>query len=353
MAKGLLLYFDIDTGYYPGLHHGLAYLMSSVKSRAQNRVEFIHVFREEHLLYSKRRIENEPWDFVGASFTTNQRKFLWQLLKTTDVSRQLFIGGGVHPTLDKQNTFKEFPEFDGICVGEGELPLLELCSRIDEGRDIYATQSFIWRKTDASGKPNFQVNPVAPLKHIDDLPDPDYTVFDYRRIINDSGDIFSMMLGRGCPYQCTYCASAVLGKEFPNPENWTRFLSIPRSIRIIKDNLKLYPKTQSIIFADDTFTVRKDWVHDFCEAYKAEIDLPFECNARVETINDQVCQDLKRAGYRSIDFGVESGYEWLRNNIVNRKHTNKESSTRSTLWRGTVSEDSPTTSSECLLKRPQ
>ena len=31
MAKGLLVYLDIDTGYYPGLHHGLAYLMGSVK----------------------------------------------------------------------------------------------------------------------------------------------------------------------------------------------------------------------------------------------------------------------------------------------------------------------------------
>lgn len=32
MARGLILYFDIDTGYYPGLHHGLAYLMGSVNA---------------------------------------------------------------------------------------------------------------------------------------------------------------------------------------------------------------------------------------------------------------------------------------------------------------------------------
>lgn len=108
MAKGLILYFDIDTGYYPGLHHGLAYLMGSANSNPENEIEFIHIFREEHVALSKHRIENDYWDFVGVSFTTNQRKFLWQLLKTTDVSKQLFIGGGVHPTLDKQNTFKEF-----------------------------------------------------------------------------------------------------------------------------------------------------------------------------------------------------------------------------------------------------
>ncbi|SVE06592.1 uncharacterized protein METZ01_LOCUS459446, partial [marine metagenome] len=38
MANGLLMYFDIDTGYYPGLHHGLAYLMGSVNKK--NDVKF-------------------------------------------------------------------------------------------------------------------------------------------------------------------------------------------------------------------------------------------------------------------------------------------------------------------------
>ena len=33
MAKGILIYFDIDTGYYPGLQHGLGYLMGSVKKK--------------------------------------------------------------------------------------------------------------------------------------------------------------------------------------------------------------------------------------------------------------------------------------------------------------------------------
>ena len=33
MAKGLILYLDIDTGYYPGLHHGLAYLMGSANAK--------------------------------------------------------------------------------------------------------------------------------------------------------------------------------------------------------------------------------------------------------------------------------------------------------------------------------
>jgi len=320
MAKGLLMYFDIDTGYYPGLHHGLAYLMGSVNKK--NDIQFFHIFKENHLIDVKDLIENNNWDFLGISFTTNQRKYVWEFFDTTDVQKHFIIGGGVHPTLDKQNTFKEFPEFDAICVGEAETPLLEFCERLDNNHDLYETPSFIFKLKDHTGKINYKVNPVEKLMHIDELADPDYTVFDYKRIISDSGNVFPMMLGRGCPYRCTYCASAHLWKEYPNPENWVRFPSIDRSIRIIKNNLNLYPDTRSIIFADDTFTVRKDWVHEFCETYKKEIGLPFECNARVETINDNVCNDLKHAGCKSIDFGVESGSEWLRNNIVNRKHKN-------------------------------
>ena len=116
MAKGFFMYFDIETGYYPGLHHGLAYLMGAVNK--DNDIHFFHVYQPEHLTEAKDLIEKNNWDFVGVSFTTNQRKYLWELFKTTDLSNQFVIGGGVHPTLDKENTFKEFPEFDAICVGE-------------------------------------------------------------------------------------------------------------------------------------------------------------------------------------------------------------------------------------------
>lgn len=332
MAKGLILYFDIDTGFYPGLHHGLAYLLGAVKQ--ENDIDFMHIFKEEHITFAKNEIEGKQWDFVGVSFTTNQKKFLRELLRITDVSKQFFIAGGVHPTLDKENIFKDFPQIDGICIGEGEKPLLELCRRLDKGKDIYTTPSF-WFKVSVQdikeGKKrhrkkvvsNIVQNMVAPLVHIDKLPEPDYTIFDYKRIISDNADKFPMMLGRGCPYQCAYCCNVAISNNYSNKGEYTRFPSIRRSIEKIKNNLALYPRTQSIIFADDTFTVKKLWLHEFCKVYKYEIDLPFECNARVETISDSVCEDLKLAGCKSIDFGVESGNEWLRRNILNRKHNNE------------------------------
>ena len=48
--------------------------------------------------------------------------------------------------------FKEFPEFNGICVGEGEVPFIDLCERIDNDQDILDTPSFIFKTIDDSGK---------------------------------------------------------------------------------------------------------------------------------------------------------------------------------------------------------
>lgn len=54
------------------------------------------------------------------------------------------------------------------------------------------------------------------------------------------------------------------------------------------------------------------------------MSLPFICNARVETVNKDILQCLKEAGCVSLDYGVETGSEWLRKNILQRKQSNEQ-----------------------------
>ena len=225
----------------------------------------------------------------------------------------------MHCTLVKEKIFDEFSEIDAVCIGEGEFPLKELSYRLDKNENYLSTQSFYFKTDNGIIK-----NPILPLKDIDTLAFPEYSLFNYEKILAESGHCFPMMLARGCPFNCNYCCNHVIRNVYPNKNNYVRIPSVDHSIKIIKNNLTLYPKTQKIIFADDTFTLRKSWLFEFCEAYKKEIDLPFLCNARVETIDDQVAKCLKSAGCVSIDFGVESGNEWLRKYILNRKHSNKQ-----------------------------
>ena len=313
-----LVYFDVHTGYYPIFHHGLAYIISTLKMDNHN-VFLIHLNNEGDLDSAINLLKTEKPDVTALSFTTNQKRYVHKYICKADTSAGLTIAGGTHATLLKERLFEEFPALDGICIGEGEFPLKELCKRFDEGKDIFSTPSFIFRDGD-----KIINNPVYALQDLDSFPFPDYSLFDYNKIIAESGHMFPMMLGRGCPYNCSYCCNHAIKSAYPNKDKYVRFPSTTRSIEIIKNNLKLYHDTKKIAFSDDTFTLNAMWLFSFCELYKKEIDLPFICNARVETINEDVARCLKSAGCISINFGVESGNEWLRKTILNRRHSNKK-----------------------------
>ena len=73
--------------------------------------------------------------------------------------------------------------------------LLELCERINNNKNITEISSFIFKTKDSNGKTILKVNPTLELQHIDDLAPVDYTIFDYKRIISDNGNVSPMMLG--------------------------------------------------------------------------------------------------------------------------------------------------------------
>jgi len=317
MAKIHLLYFDLHTGYYPSFNHGLAYIIGTLRNE-RHKVTLSHLIDEKDFNNTIRLLEREDPDLIGLSFTTNQKKYVRCFLKTARLSAKLKIAGGVHCTMVKEGVFEEFPEIDGVCIGEGEIPLKQLCQRLEKNEDYLSTSSFYFRTKDGIIK-----NSIAPLKDIEAMPLPDYSPFNYHKIISDSGECFPMMLSRGCPYGCYYCCNRTLRQIYPNRAKYVRFPSVQHSIKIIKNNLLLYPKTEKIAFADDTFTLNRKWLYSFCKIYKEEIGLPFLCNGRVETIDDETVRCLKDAGCMSIDFGVESGNEWLREHILNRKHSNE------------------------------
>ncbi|MFZ5845395.1 MAG: B12-binding domain-containing radical SAM protein [Patescibacteria group bacterium] len=317
MARVHLIYFDIDTGYYPGFHHGLAYLIGALRADGHS-VILSHLADEKDFFRLKNIWRRKVPNLIGLSFTTNQKKFVRRFFQKMKLPQSLVIAGGVHATLVREEVLEDFPQVNGICIGEGEYSLRELCRRLDKKEKYLDTPSFYWRT-----KTGVLKNPVMPLLDIDTLPFPDYSLFDYTKIIRDNGESFYMMLSRGCPYSCHYCCNHVIREVYPNKFKYVRFVSPRRAIDIIKHNLALYPQAQKILFSDDTFTINKAWLTEFCQLYKEEIGLPFLCNARVETINDEVAGSLKMAGCAMLGFGIESGSAWLRKYILNRHHSNE------------------------------
>ncbi len=318
MAKIHFVYFDVNTGYFPSLHHGLAYIFGMLKSN-NHSVSLSHIINKPELNRAIEHLGNKKFDIIALSFTTNQRKYVRSFLNKANIKAELLIAGGVHCSLLKDKTFEEFPELDAVCIGEGENALKELCERLDNKMDFLDIPSFYFKINKEIVK-----NTIVPLQDIDSFFLPDYTLFDYYGIISKNGNCFPMILSRGCPYNCNYCCNHAFREIYPNKSKYVRFPSIKRAISIIKNNLGLYPDTRKIALADDTFTLNKEWLSDFCKSYKENVGLPFLCNARVETINEDVVKCLKNAGCISIDFGIETANEWLRKNILNRRYSNEQ-----------------------------
>ncbi len=87
-----------------------------------------------------------------------------------------------------------------------------------------------------------------------------------------------------------------------------------REVRYVKDRYPL----KNVHFSDDTFVLDKEWLKEFLAAYRREISLPFSCNIRIDQVNAEMIRDLAESGCYGISFGIESGSDRIRNEILKK-----------------------------------
>ncbi|MFX0134624.1 MAG: radical SAM protein [Candidatus Hodarchaeota archaeon] len=117
--------------------------------------------------------------------------------------------------------------------------------------------------------------------------------------------------GRGCPYQCTFCSW---------PQTFTGRKYRVRSIENILDELEWIEDNLShvkeVFFEDDTFTISKKRVLKYCKEYEErDLDISWSCNARVDTLDIETMNEMKRANCRFLIVGFESANDDILNNI--------------------------------------
>jgi anaerobic magnesium-protoporphyrin IX monomethyl ester cyclase len=232
------------------------------------------------------------------------------------------IVGGVHPTIVPEEVAPA-PDFDYTCVGEGDVPLVELCRAIEDDRNARGIPGIWTRRGETLVK-----NPAPPpVENLDGLPFPDYNVFDPERLYGFSMGDAAASLSRGCPYACTYCCNHKIKETYPKGSKYTRFRSPGNAIAYLKNLVAHFPETRRIEFFDDILPLKKTWFAEFMGLYRKDINLPFACSARVDLIDPDVVELLAGAGCYLIHFGVESGNEELRSTVLNRRITNAQTKT--------------------------
>jgi anaerobic magnesium-protoporphyrin IX monomethyl ester cyclase len=256
------------------------------------------------------RLRKDTLTMLGFSTPTVYAQTYIELSRKLKREGPVFsIFGGPHPTY-----FPDMLEKDGvdaICRGEGEYPMVELVEAFGEGRPINEIPN-LWIKEDG----RVFRNPLRPLiEDLDSLPIPDHEIF-LRAVPNNIWQAV-VMTSRGCPYHCTYCYNHVYRELYRGKGRMIRRRSVGHVIEELKF-IKAHKNYEFIRFVDDLFTLSPEWIEEFSEEYRKEIGLPFSCLVRANHITAKMARELKTAGCRRVQMGLESGDEDVRNKIFKR-----------------------------------
>ena len=220
------------------------------------------------------------------------------------------VFGGPHPTF-----FPGIVEHEGVdvvCQGEGEHAIVELADKLDQGRALHDTLNCLVKTRSGTVK-----NPLGPLiEDLDSLPFPDREIYRLKYPYLRKSQA-SFMAGRGCAYRCSFCFNHALRKMYRGLGPYIRFRSpknVVDEIVTAKDRWGI----RTVYMQDDTILVNKRWVNEFADMYAKRVAAPLLCLVRADQLNEESVSALKRAGLRNAFFGIESGDEYVRNEILKK-----------------------------------
>jgi len=209
----------------------------------------------------------------------------------------LVVLGGPHVTfMDKEIIAKE-KTVDVIVRGEGEKTLLEIAQKTLRSEALHGIDGITLR----NGDEIVRTPDRKYIENLDELPLPAYKYFHMDKYRLFGKKILPVITSRGCPFQCSFCVtSRVFGKRF-------RARS-PKNIVDELEQLKNVYGADAFTFYDDTLTFDKKRILDVCKDMRnRNIDLPWDCQTRVDRISKEILFEMKRANCQQVFFGVESG----------------------------------------------
>ena len=196
---------------------------------------------------------------------------------------------------------------------EYDFTIMDIAETIEKGKDLRGIKGISYKE---NGK--IVHNPNREFTSSEDLDKIPFVSKVYKEHLNVKDYFLNYCLypmvqiftGRGCPYQCTFCSwpQTFMGRKY-------RVRSIENlldELEWIEENLEV----KEVFFEDDTFTINKKRVIDFCRGYRERgLNISWSCNARVDTLDSETMKEMKKANCRFLIVGFESADNGILKNI--------------------------------------
>lgn len=236
------------------------------------------------------------------------------------------IIGGPHLSALPIETMERFPQFDIGIAGEGELTIIDFLNAHQNGRNIEDVSGVIYRK--AGQLYRTQKRPF--IRELDTLPLPAWDLLPnlsrhYRPAINNFARLPSIHLitSRGCPFKCIFCDRSTFGNRW-------RAHSPEYVLKMVKTLYYRY-RIRDIFIADDCFTNSKSMVINLCNLLiKSKLGVSWSCQARIDQVNPELLELMRKAGCWGISYGLESGSQKILNLI--QKGIDLEQAQKAVTW---------------------
>ena len=287
--------------YFPPL--GLLYIARQLEKRGYHVrvVDFIaEPFSEEKL-----RDYLESVDIVGITITS---QIASSAVKLVDFIKRVapdtpVIIGGPHCTIQGKHALHEI-NADISVAGDGEHTINEILDVFEEKKALADVHGIFYRdiKEIKAGLPGYEIENLNeiefPSRHL-------VSRYSYgkRQIAGVTffakGKITSMVTTRGCPFHCRFCVSKSIFKKY-------RSRSADNVIQELEEIAKEY---DSVFIVDDNFLSNKkhaEKIMDFLIEKKLSLEI-WIAGVRVTDADEQLFKKMRKAGVKSIEFGIESG----------------------------------------------
>jgi len=232
-------------------------------------------------------------DWVGVTCMTSD--YAW-VKRFAELSRDYpLILGGAHPSALPERTLEETGA-DWVVIGEGEIAL----QRILQGKQKKGLVHGEFVDVDRYWPDWILLNPASyPHKP--------------QGAVTKRKPVAPIMTSRGCPYECTFCASPLLSK---------RKIRYRDPIDVVDEMVYLHKLgINEFNIIDDNFTARREHVESVCKRILEHgMDVTWSCEngIRADKVDADLLALMVDAGCYRVSFGIESPNDTILINI--KKH---------------------------------